>query len=163
MNTIKDLVGEPENVYEKCINSKLEDDIDDLEKKIAGSKETLQHLDIQCEAAQTELDAQLEVDKSISTNWEGEVQAFRKKSEILTTYVEFVNTDEFEIYKLKQDLNVNCHQLRDELMRFVKKKQEIQERWERLNNLAKECAPIKDEVEKLQADEAFKSKHTSLL
>lgn len=158
MHTISNLLGEPDNMYEKCSNSKLEDEIDKLQKQIDGAKQALQHLDIQCEAVQTELNAQIQVENSIDTSLRIDVEAFRKKSEILSTYIAYIKSNDFEIHKLRQELSANCHQTRSDLMQFVQKKNELVKRWQHLNDLARECAPIKDQVERFHNTDTIKSK-----
>lgn len=148
MNTISDLTGNNENTFEKCFLIKLQDEIEILEQKISGSQQVIKYLDLQCDSAKAAYEAQLDVEKSINQSLKDDVESLRNKTEILVTYLAYVNTDDFEIIKVKEDVNNYCYHIRNELTPILEKKQELLNRWQELQLLASDCAEIKERSEK---------------
>lgn len=141
MDTISSLSGQSFSTYERSSILKAENDIDNLNIQVETMQHLLQNLNEQYEASKTELEAQIEVEKSQMASLREDISTMDKKTDILIAYMDVISGEEFSINKLNKDCDEYCKHIWVELKQLSQQGQDIQERVGRLKELAKLAQP----------------------
>lgn len=131
---------------ESAILRILQAKVDNLEEELKAKRERSSYLDEQLEQAEAEFRAQEKFHQDYLTNINQEMERFREGQKVLATFMEYIESDDFDIQRMRVEVIGQSDRFWHELKPYHDKGKELQSQLDELKDLRSKCVELREKT-----------------